>query len=83
MMGIVATMTNGGGIMNDITTLISGIGFPIVAYLLMVRSNKELQNAHREEIESLNKAFNERMERVTEALDKNTEVIDALKSLIK
>lgn len=83
MMGIMATMANGSGIMNDITTLISGIGFPIVAYLLMVRSNKELQDAHREEIESLNKAFNERMERVTEALDKNTEVIDALKSLLK
>lgn len=43
--------------MQDITTLISGIGFPIVCALLMFWQNNELNKQHREESIELRKTI--------------------------
>lgn len=43
--------------MQDITTLISGIGFPIVCSLLMFWQNNELNKQHREESVELRKTI--------------------------
>lgn len=41
----------------DITTIISGVGFPIVCSLLMFWQNNELNKAHREETSELRKTI--------------------------
>lgn len=43
--------------MQDITTLISGIGFPIVCSLLMFWQNNELNKQHRQESIELRKTI--------------------------
>lgn len=55
-----------------IQTLISGVGFPIVACIALFWSNHELSKTHREEIKSL-----------TEVLEKNTEAIIELTNQIR
>lgn len=54
--------------MDTFSQLISTIGFPILAYMIMVKSNHDLQERHTEEMKAM-----------TDALDNNTQVLQALR----
>lgn len=77
-----------------IEKLVSSVGFPILAYLLMVKTNTDQQAAHKEEVQKMNDAFEKRMEslqanlmsnytRLDETLERNTDVLSALKNLLE
>lgn len=77
-----------------IEKLVSSVGFPILAYLLMVKTNIDQQAAHKEEVQKMNDAFEKRMEslqanlmsnytRLDETLERNTDVLSALKNLLE
>ena len=53
--------------MQDIATIISGVGFPIVCSLIMFWQNHELNKSHKEESNMLK-----------ESIDKNTLAINTL-----
>lgn len=53
--------------MEELTTLVSSVGFPIAMCLILVWRMREQDTAHKEE-----------MDKMTEALNKNTQVIQRL-----
>lgn len=56
--------------MQDITTLISGVGFPIVCSLLMFWQNNELNKQHRQESIELRKTIEENTLAIQTLIDK-------------
>lgn len=58
--------------MNDIVTLISTVGFPIVACLLLGWFVKYQTDSYREEVKELQKDHKEEVQRMTEAINNNT-----------
>lgn len=57
-------MVNG---LEEISQIITTVGFPIMAYIMMFNHNKEMQHAHKTEMES-----------IRETLEKNTLVLQQL-----
>lgn len=57
-------MVNG---LEEISQIITTVGFPIMAYIMMFNHNKEMQQAHKTEMES-----------IRETLEKNTLVLQQL-----
>lgn len=60
---------------DDIVTLISGVGFPIVCCLIMFWLTYKLSQSFKEEIDALNETLNENRIALTKILDK-LEAID-------
>lgn len=60
---------------DDIVTLISGVGFPIVCCLIMMWLTYKLNQSFKEEVNALTKTLNENTIALTKILDK-LEAID-------
>lgn len=58
--------------MSDIVSLISTVGFPIVACLLLGWFVKYQTDSYREEVKELQKDHKEEVQRMTEAINNNT-----------
>ena len=63
---------------NDIMTLITSVGFPIVMCGAMGWYLKYISDKHSSEVLQLNTQHNEEMKQVTEALNNNTLAIQKL-----
>lgn len=74
---------------NMISGLISSVGFPIFAFLLMVKTNRDQATEHKKEVEEMQVAFNERNKEMMEAnkesqqlmrevIEKNTQALEKL-----
>lgn len=55
---------------NEIVQAISTVGFPIIMCLYMVKSMKELNEAHKSEVDGLKEAINNNTLAITELRDK-------------
>ena len=55
---------------NEIVQAISSVGFPIVMCIYMVKSMKELNEAHKSEVDGLKEAINNNTIAITELRDK-------------
>ena len=55
---------------NEIAQAISSVGFPIVMCIYMVKSTKELNEAHKSEVNELKEAINNNTLAITELRDK-------------
>ena len=64
--------------MNDIVQIISTLGFPIVACLLLGYFVKTQTENYREDIKELQREHKEEAQRMTEAINNNTLVIQKL-----
>lgn len=64
--------------MNDIVQIISTLGFPIVACLLLGYFVKTQTENYREDIKELQRGHKEEAQRMTEAINNNTLVIQKL-----
>lgn len=51
--------------MNDIQTFIANVGFPAVAYFLMVRQMQKMTEAHEREVSELSKVINSNTNAIT------------------
>lgn len=69
--------------MEIVSQLVSTVGFPIVAYLLMVKTNNDLNKQHREEVREMNESFAVRNDKVIEALENNTRAVSELSAFMK
>lgn len=58
--------------MNEIVQLISSVGFPIVACLLLGWFVKYQTDSYRSEVKDLQKDHREEVQRMTEAINNNT-----------
>lgn len=58
--------------MSTITQFISGVGFPVVAFLLIYKEMGKTREAHSEEIKS-----------ITDALNQNTRIIERLEASLQ
>lgn len=65
-----------------IQTLVSGLGFPIVMVGAMSYYIKYLNDQHKEEVENINKRYIEHVEKLTEALNNNTQVMTEIKAVL-
>ena len=65
-----------------IQTLVSGLGFPIVMVGAMSYYIKYLNDLHKEEVENINKRYIEQVEKLTEALNNNTQVMTEIKAVL-
>lgn len=65
-----------------IQTLVSGLGFPIVMVGAMSYYIKYLNDQHKEEVENINKRYIEQVEKLTEALNNNTQVMTEIKAVL-
>lgn len=65
-----------------IQTLVSGLGFPIVMVGAMSYYIKYLNDQHKEEVENINKRYVEQVEKLTEALNNNTQVMTEIKAVL-
>lgn len=63
---------------NDIVTIITSVGFPIVACCAMAWFVKYMNDQHRSEVQKLNEQHNEEMQKVTAALNNNTLALQKL-----
>lgn len=63
---------------NDIVTIVTSVGFPIVACGAMAWYVKYISDRHSQEVQDLNKQHKEEMEQVTEALNNNTLALQKL-----
>lgn len=63
---------------NDIVTIITTVGFPIVACGAMGWYVKYISDRHSAEVQQLNEQHKEEMEQVTEALNNNTLALQKL-----
>lgn len=63
---------------NDIITIVTSVGFPIVACGAMAWYVKYTSDRHSQEIQDLNNQHKEEMEQVTEALNNNTLALQKL-----
>lgn len=61
--------------MNDIVQLITTVGFPIIAALLVGKYVVELNKQHREDIATITKTNNDKMDEMTKAIQNNTIVM--------
>lgn len=66
----------------DIITIISSVGFPIVACVAMGYYVKYITDENRKEIKAQNEAHQTEMQKVSEALNNNTMAIHDLTTLI-
>lgn len=66
-----------------ISGMISNLGFPILAYLLMVKTNNDMTKAHKEEVKEMNEQFEKRMDKMIDSLDNNTKVIEEMKVFLE
>ena len=57
---------------NDIVTIVTSVGFPIVACGAMGWYVKYISDRHSTEVQQLNEQHQEEMKQVTEALNNNT-----------
>lgn len=65
-----------------IQTLISGLGFPIVMVGAMAYYIKYLNDQHKDEVENINSKYSEQVEKLTEALNNNTQVMTVIKTIM-
>ena len=63
---------------NDIVTIITTVGFPIVACGAMGWYVKYISDRHSKEVQQLNEQHQEEMKQVTEALNNNTLALQKL-----
>ena len=63
---------------NDIVTIITTVGFPIVACGAMGWYVKYISDRHNQEVQRLNEQHQEEMKQVTEALNNNTLALQKL-----
>ena len=63
---------------DNITQMITTVGFPIVMCGAMAWYVKDTNDKHREEVQQLNNQHKEEMEQVTEALNNNTLALQKL-----
>lgn len=77
-----ALLSAGTGAVDIIRDLVSTVGFPIVAYFLMVKSNSDMMKAHKEEMKETTESMREAQDKIVIALEKNTEVIEELKTIV-
>lgn len=61
--------------METIVQLITSVGFPIIAALLVGKYVVELNKQHREDISVITTSNNEKMDKMTEAINNNTLVM--------
>lgn len=64
--------------MNDIVTMITTVGFPIVACLFMGWYVKYQTDNYRSEVKDMQKEHKEEIQKVTEALNNNTLALQRL-----
>lgn len=64
--------------MNEIVTMITTVGFPIVACLLLGWYVKNSNDQYREDIRSMQQMHKDEIGKVTEALNNNTLVLQKL-----
>lgn len=57
-------------ILQQLTTLISNVGFPIVISLLLLKQNKQAQDEHKEETSKLTEAINNNTLVLQKVIDK-------------
>lgn len=58
--------------LNDIASLISSIGFPIVACIIMWKTMQETTSAHKQEVDGLR-----------DSLERNTTILTELKTMLQ
>lgn len=77
-----------------VSGLISSVGFPIFAFLLMVKTNREQSQEHKKEVEKMQVSFNERNKELMEAnkedqrlmrevIEKNTQALEKLSERLR
>ena len=64
--------------MNDIVTMITSVGFPIVACLFMGWYVKYQTDNYRSEVKDMQKEHKDEIQKVTEALNNNTLALQKL-----
>lgn len=67
-----------GETLNMIGSFISSYGFPIVACVVMFWYMNKEREAHQEEVKQLTTALNDNTTKTTQALDRNTQVLERL-----
>lgn len=68
---------------STIVSLISSLGFPIVACIYMAGYTRKQIDVYRQDIKELQAEHKEEIGRVTEALDNNTKALIELSAYIK
>ena len=68
----------GGDLMGDIASVISSVGFPIVACIGLAFYVKYQTDAYRQEVKDLQREHKEEINKMTAALDNNTEALHRL-----
>lgn len=64
--------------MNDIVSLISGVGFPIVACMAMAYFFAKVNDNYRNDIKEMNALHKAEMDAMTDAINNNTIVLQKL-----
>lgn len=75
------TATVESGILDAISSFISSIGFPIAAFLIMVKLNKDQSKSHKEEMDNLKDVLSNNtaaIEKVSERLTSIEKIVDKL-----
>lgn len=68
-------LTAGTGMVDVASTLISSVGFPICAFLLMLKANNEQSKAHKEEVEKMQTSFTERNRELMEKMQEDNRLM--------
>ena len=76
-------MNTKGGNMDQIWSAIGQYAFPIVACVIMGWYVKYIQDNYRQDISSISSRHKEEMDKVTEALNNNTQAIQKLTDYIE
>lgn len=76
-------MNTKGGNMDQIWSVIGQYAFPIVACVVMGWYVKYIQDNYRQDISSISSRHKEEMDKVTEALNNNTQAIQKLTDYIE
>lgn len=66
-----------------LVSLISSVGFPIIACIYMARWVTKQMDSYRQDIKDIQQTHKEEISRVTEALDNNTKALQELSVYIK
>ena len=75
--------TKGGNMFDQIWSAIGQYAFPIVACVVMGWYVKYIQDNYRQDISSISSRHKEEMDKVTEALNNNTQAIQKLTDYIE
>lgn len=67
----------------EVITMISSVGFPIVACIAMGLYVKYITDKNREDVLALNKEHKDEMQKVTEALNNNTLALQQLSDYLR